>query len=375
MSRAISDPSPAQSSRSRLSWINRLMASRSFQKWAAGFPLTRGFVRREGQALFDLMAGFAHSQVLMGVVKLDLPKMLMDGPLGIKAIAHRTGVPADRLVILLRAAEALGLLVSRDDVFHLAPRGVALQTVPGLDAMIRHHEVLYRDLEDPVAFFKGQTEPELAGFWPYVFGGDMEPEVAETYSALMADSQALVAEDTLRAVSLRGVSRLMDVGGGSGAFLSEVAKAYPALELMLFDLPEVVPVARERFVQMGAIDQLDIRSGSFKTDALPSGADAISLTRILFDHSDATVSQLLDKCFAALPSGGRLIISEPMLGQDKPSRAGDAYFALYTLAMSTGKTRSANEIRALCEKAGFVKFRMPKPVRPFVTSCLDMSKP
>jgi len=154
--------------------------------------------------------------------------------------------------------------------------------------------------------------PELAGFWPYVFGGDVDASVAQTYSDLMAQSQVLVVEDTLRTVSFKGVSRLLDVGGGTGAFLEGVGRAYPALDVTLFDLPPVVPAARARFD--------------------------------LYDHTDETVAALLSKVYAALPDGGRLLVSEPMLGDAKPARAGDAYFALYTLAMGTGKTRSPSQI-------------------------------
>ena len=99
------------------------------------------------------------------------------------------------------------------------------------------HRAFYRDLEDPVAFLKDAEDTELARFWPYVFGaaGDVEPEVARTYSDLMADSQGLVAEETLRHVSVGRTKRLMDLGGGSGAFLAAALTRYPDLEAVLFE--------------------------------------------------------------------------------------------------------------------------------------------
>jgi demethylspheroidene O-methyltransferase len=96
-----------------------------------------------------------------------------------------------------------------------------------------------------------------------------------------------------------------------------------------------------------------IHPGSFRDDPLPAGADAISLVRVLYDHADATVGALLAKVRQALPAGGRLIISEPMSGGARPDPATDVYFAVYTLAMGTGRTRSAVEIAALCSAAGF----------------------
>jgi len=67
-------------------------------------------------------------------------------------------------------------------------------------------------------------------------------------------------------------------------------------------------------------------------------------------------------------------VSEPMLGDAKPARAGDAYFALYTLAMGTGKTRSPSQIAALCRAAGFADVRIPKSPRPFVTQVVVAQK-
>jgi demethylspheroidene O-methyltransferase len=349
--------------------LNRLVASRGFQRWAARFPLTRGIVRREGEAIFDLVAGFCHSQVLQALVAFDIPADLLAHARPTAALARRAGVPTDRMETLLNAGAAIGLLTRRRDAtWTLTRRGAALATVPGLAGMIRHHAVLYRDLADPVAFFRGETETELAAFWPYVFGAGaaQDPDTAARYSRLMADSQTLVAEDTLAVVDLRQSRALMDVGGGTGAFLSAVARAAPHLRLTLFDLPAVLAPARARFEAEGT--PVTIVPGSFRDDPLPQGADTITLVRVLYDHADDTVRALLARVHAALPPGGRLVVSEPMTGGPRPERAGDAYFALYCMAMRTGRARSAGEIGALLAAAGFGRIAAPRARRPFITS-------
>ncbi|MEM9966922.1 MAG: methyltransferase [Pseudomonadota bacterium] len=359
----------------RLPSFARLIAQRRFQKWAARFPLTRRSVRREGEALFDLLAGFCHSQVLMALVQLDIPARLLARPMAVEGLSRLTGVPDQRLRVLLQAAEALKLVkLKRDGRYALTRRGAALVGAPGLQQMILHHQVLYRDLADPAAFFRGENVPGLAHFWPYVFGADVSADVAQTYSELMAQSQLLVSDDTLDTVPLAGVRHLLDVGGGTGTFLQEAGERYPAMRLTLFDLPAVASQAEARFSRSGLSTRSEIVTGSFRTDPLPVGADAISLIRVLYDHSDETVERLLAKCHAALPNGGRLIISEPMSGGAKPERAGDAYFALYTLAMQTGKTRSAEQIAALCRAAGFESVQAPAPRRAFVTRCVVATK-
>ncbi|GAA0312462.1 methyltransferase [Rhodovulum strictum] len=358
-------------------WRNRKIASPGFQSWASHFPLTRGHARREGERLFDLVSGFVHSQVLYAVIELDLLEATCDAPQSVARLALRSGIAPDRMEALCQAAVALGLFERVGGGYQLAALGAALMGVPGLVDMIRHHDVFYRDMEDPVAVLKGEKETELARFWPYVFGaGAVEhPEVAERYSGLMAESQALVAEETLRTISFAGVARLLDVGGGTGAFLAAVGRANPALQMVLFDLPAVVPAAETRFHEAGMAGRARVVAGDFHDDPLPSGADAISLVRVCFDHSDDAVAALMAKAFAALPPGGRLIVSEPMAGGARPDRPGDAYFAFYCMAMQTGKARSQARLAEMMKEAGFQGIETPRTRRPFVTSVVTGCKP
>lgn len=362
----------------RSGWSNRLIARPGFQAWVARVPLLRRLARAEGQELFDLVSGFVRAQVLLALVELDIPAKLLDRPRSTQDLARAADLPADRMQILLQAGAALGLLKAhRDGQFGLARKGAALLGVPGLTAMIRHHSVFYRDLADPLALLRGETETELAQFWPYVFGaqGDVPAETTRIYSDLMADSQSLVAQDTLRQVRFAKVRRLLDVGGGSGAFAAAVCQAHPDLRATVFDLPAVMPQAASRLDASGLSDRVNLTGGSFRDDSLPKGADMISLVRVLYDHSDETVADLLAKVFTALPPGGRLVISEPMAGGARPEPSGDVYFAFYTLAMRTGRARSAARIAKLCQAAGFTAVRCPRPVRPYVTSIVEATRP
>lgn len=358
-------------------WFARLVAKPRFQELASRLPFARGMARRDGAEIFDLVQGFVRSQALFALVELNILQRLLDGPRRSEDLAFAASMQAERMQVLLNAGAAMGLLKRRrDGTYALARKGAAILGVPGLQDMIRHHDVFYRDLSDPVALLRNEKETELSRFWPYVFGGENVPAgVATRYSDLMAHSQGLVAQDTLRQVSLKGVRKLVDVGGGSGAFLMAVARKYRQPELVLFDLPEVMPSAAERLSRAGLQDRIVQVPGSFRRDDLPAGADAISLVRVLYDHADETVTDLLARAFAALPSGGRLIISEPMAGSAGPDPAGDVYFAFYTMAMGTGKARSAERIAQLCKTAGFEGISTPKPARAYVTSVVTALKP
>jgi len=371
---ALADPDIGSNWRDRLyRWKIALIGSRGFQRRAARLPFAKRIAKKDGEALFDLVAGFVHSQMLMAFVELDLPKHLATKPRTLADLSLRTEIPADRLRVLLNGATALGLLAQkRDGRYALGRLGAALPGIPGLSQMIRHHDVLYRDLADPTAFFRDGSNTELAAFWPYVFGatGEIDPDIAATYSDLMADSQTLVAEEALAHLDLSDAKTLLDIGGGTGVFLTEAGRAFPHLSLHLFDLPPVVPPATARFQREGLAERSEITAGSFRTDPLPHGADAISLIRVLYDHADETVAALLSKVYSTLPDGGRLIVSEPMRG----TRSGDAYFGPYCLAMQAGCARSAEEISEHLENAGFSEIKICRTSRPFVTGLVTARK-
>ncbi|ESQ16371.1 MAG: hypothetical protein N838_06080 [Thiohalocapsa sp. PB-PSB1] len=356
-------------------WRDRLMASAGFQRWAADFPLTRPVAGRRARQLFDITAGFVYSQILYACVELDVFDKLADGPRSAAELAGSMGMSEVAAERLLRAAVAIDLLQRRaGDRFGLGRHGVAMPGNPGIAAMVKHHRMLYQDLADPVALFRGEIEQtELGRYWSYA--GSLDPaadgddRVAE-YSTLMSASTGFVAEDTLDAYSLRKHKCLMDVGGGEGRFLIQAGERWPHLELMLFDLPAVSERAARTLEQAGLGERARAIGGNLKADPLPKGADIISLVRVILDHNDDGAMVILRAVRAALPDGGTLLITEPMSETPGAESVGDAYFGLYLLAMGSGRTRPPRELKAMLTQAGFEQIRLLHTRRPLQTRVL-----
>ena len=354
-----------------------LVGSAAFQSWAARSLFTRAAAKRDGERLFDLVAGFTYSQILQAFVALDLPRHLRACPSYPAELAVKIDAPERRISVLCQAAASLGLLTRlRDGRYALARLGAAINGVGGLRDMILHHDILYRDLGPAEGFFRGETDPDLARFWPYVFGAAAaeDPATAERYSHLMSETQNLVSDEILSSLSFGKAQHVMDIGGGPGVFLAACAKAHPDVQVTLFDLPQVAALAQDRFERAGIAARATIVSGSFRDDPLPLGPDLITLIRVLYDHEDETVLRLLKSVHAALPEGGKIVIAEPMSGGEAPDRSADAYFALYCMAMGTGTVRSAAQIGELLSKAGFARVSPVKTGRPFVTRIVTAEK-
>ncbi|WP_315803438.1 methyltransferase [Bradyrhizobium sp. SZCCHNS3002] len=355
-------------------WRDALLASAAFQRWASAFPLTRPIARRRAAELFDLCAGFVYSQTLAACVQLDLFETLRAGPCDLAALASRAVVPEAAMESLCEAASALQLLERRGACYGLGPLGAALLGNPGIAAMVRHHAALYADLTDPVALLRGQDrERRLAQYWPYALdktGDALTRDSVAPYTALMAASQPMIADVVLAAYPLSGHRCLLDVGGGDGSFLTAAARAAPQLQLKLFDLPEVAAIAQERLAKAGLADRVTITAGSFYDDALPTGADVISLIRVVHDHDDEAVARLLAKLRAALPDDGVLLLGEPMREATGGSDGVSAYFEIYLRAMGQGRPRSAGRLRELLHAAGFSQVRVLRTRLPLIASVI-----
>ncbi len=349
--------------------IDRWMAQPSLYRRALTLPLARWMTQRRAERLFGLMAGFVHSQVLLGCVRLRVLEHVFERPRTLDELASLCGMPAEALERLLSSAVAIELLALRGGGrYGLGPLGRPVAADPGLRGMIEHHAVLYEDLRDPLALLRGRAA-SLQAYWPYTEGSDAgstgrwaASQVAR-YSELMASSQRFLIEELLAAYPFAEHQCVMDVGGGLGAWIRALARHAPGLQLKLFDLPPVAQLARQQMVQAGLEGRVAVHGGSFAHDPLPTGADLITLLRVAHDHPDSVVRPLLAAIHAALPIGGTLLLAEPMADPDGTPAAADAYYHFYLLAMGTGRLRTPAELMELMAEAGFSHLELvPNPM-------------
>lgn len=356
-------------------WVmrrNAVLGSARFQHWAARMPIFRWVARRRAAAQFDLVAGFVYSQILAAFVEAGLVEYLNGALLSLDDIADSTKLETDAADRLLKGAGALDLAESpQPGLWTLGQAGAELAPNSGAMAMIRHHRLLYRDLAAPLELLaEGRhEETALSAFWTYASKSGTAS--SSDYSALMAATQPMVSQQIIDAYDFSRHQRMLDIGGGSGAFVAAVATSTPSLQFGIFDLPGVVAEAESRLADSARIT---LHGGSFKRDPIPTGYDLVTLSRILHDHDDDVATALLAGIYAALPPGGTLLIVEPMAESQGAERMGDAYFGFYLWAMNSGRPRSADEISEMLANAGFVRVKTIKTALPIITSAIIASK-
>ncbi len=310
------------------------------------------------RALFDLCSGFVYSQVLLACTRLKLFQLLEESPRSVRELAECVDIPSEAMQRLIEAAEALNLVEQRGaNRYGLGSLGAALLGNPGLALMIEHHDAFYADLKDPLALLRGEMQcNELEKYWPYARRSKpdcLQSDDISAYSELMAESQKMISSQVLDAYSLDKHERLLDVGGGAGVFAAAAVSAHPKLSASVFDLPAVCALASQRFHQMNLAHRLHTHGGDFLSDEIPVGYDVVSLVRVLHDHDDAAVIDLLRSIRQSIKPEGVLLIAEPMLETQGGKPVTAAYFNFYLLAMGQGKPRSRQAIEAMLKQAGF----------------------
>lgn len=184
--------------------------------------------------------------------------------------------------------------------------------------------------------------------------GEMPPDLARVITAFMnAHSRA-----SSRAVALqplfRDVRRVLDVGGGSGIFSIEIAKAWPQLAATVLEIDTICIETRRYIEAAGIAARVATHAANMFTQPWPAGHDVHFFSNIFHDWSAETCRLLARRSFEALPSGGRILLHEMLLDDDGCGPLPATAFSLLMLMGTKGKQYSLPELRDFLEGAGFV---------------------
>lgn len=317
------------------------------------------------------LLGATATQVMGVVTKLDLADRIGDGEAQVDDLAEKCGIPSRQLSRLLRALTGMGLCVQRGTGrYALSPTGSLLRK--GYPGSLRD---LVRLSSDPVT-----QEPWLRldyslrtgrSAFQEVFGTpvferfEQDGELGALYHAAMSQRSRNVADALPEYYDFTRFSTVVDVGGGDGTLLTAIMKHVPHLRGVVFDTAAGTAQARDTVHAAGLTSRCQVIAGDF-FDTVPPGADLYLLKSITHDWDDAAVTDILVRCRAALPPGGRLLIIEPVLPETVESGAQeDAYFSdLNMLVLHGGMERTRADFDRLCAGAGLkVTDVVPLPSR------------
>lgn len=305
-------------------------------------------------SILELTRGFMASRVLISAAELDLFTLLTPKPLTANAAAEAIGADLRSITILLDALCALGFVVKTNGTYQTEPSVAPLlssNSHTSLLPMILHMGSVWQNWSSITDIVKGKTVPDLEK-------GIMAKDHLEAFIGAMHVVAFKAAPAVVAAIDPAGASRLLDVGGGSGAYVLAFLDAYPSLQATLFDRPPVIEMARVRVHDAAMTDRVTFVPGNFYKDELPEGHDLALLSAIIHQNSSEENEALYRKIHQALDTGGRIVIRDHVMSPDHTQPLEGALFAVNMLAGTKGGgTYTFEEIEAGLAAAGFSRIR------------------
>lgn len=304
------------------------------------------------------MAAF-HAPTLAIADEIGLFAAIAAAPIGSDELATMLAIELRATEAIAGLMTALGFLALVDDKFELTEtaRTYLLPSSPfywgGMLRRIRENPLDCRKLIDSLRRGKAAADARLTAMWQAP-QPPTEALIAFTH-AMHAHSFSLAVR-TISKLALRG--RLLDVAGGSGSYSIAAALHDPGLCCTLLDLPPVCGVAANYAADYGVSDRVSSVPADMFVEDWPLHHEAILLADIFHDWDDERCRVLASRAFAALPSRGRVLIHEMLLADDKVGPATAISYSMIMVFVTQGRQRTAPEVRAILETAGFGDIRV-----------------
>lgn len=332
--------------------------------------MTSEVILKQQRHLREIARGFRQAQVLLTCVDLGVFDALSTHSATAHDLARAIGADPRAMELLLNAATALGFLEKRDSLFFNTTLTEACLTPGGMGDMsrsLRLDSAFYRrwgNLADAVRTGKRPEENRQ----------DEQPEdwVRNFIYALYnsARPMAPIIAEALALPEDRPI-RVIDVGGGHGGYSLALAQRYPLLTATVIELPRVAPIAQEIIANAGMSDRVTVQEGDFQKEGLGAGYDVALVFGVLNGEALEGRPALIGKVFAALKSGGQIVLRDIVLEPDRSGPPDATLFALQMLlATESGGLDTRDDWANWLLSAGFShpkQVALPEWVGSFLT--------
>jgi len=323
----------------------------------------------DDRRLWDLWLSGVHQPAMVAAENAGVFSALAEAPGTAAEVAARLGFDERATRITLRLLSALRLLLVREGRYHLSEeariylvKGSPWYWVPMASVGVSewHRVRLLQKLRqrgsDHVSGPEGtplvSTEGRSADEWA---AGNVSPQRAREVATRMHAHSLAPAVAVARHYDFRGITRLLDVGGGSGCFVVAAAQAYAHLRCTLLELPAMCEVASGYIAAGSVADRVDTCAVDMFRQPWPRGYDAIFFSNVWHDWNVRTCQWLAARAFDALPPGGRILLHEMLLDDDGAGSVTAASFSMMMLLATQGQQFTLRELKDILEEAGFAR--------------------
>lgn len=312
-------------------------------------------VREEAMKVREIWGAFRSSRVLITANNYRVFDLLTT-PQSAETISQKLNIDLRATEILLDALTALGLLKKSGYIYKnsaISSRFLIKGSPYYQGDIVRHADTLWKNWSGLDEVIKtGEPSHKAYNQEAFVLG--------------MHNLAALKVKDVMKVIGLKEVKTALDLGGGPGTYSMEMAKR--GVRVTLFDYPETIGIAK-KLIEKKKVKGINFMSGDFIFDNIGKGYDLIFISQILHSYSDKSNLQILRKCREALNKGGRIVIQEFYISDNRTYPSQSALFSVNMLVNTqAGRCYSPREISEWLLKAGLKNIK----VRPMDDTILIM---
>ncbi|WP_349358457.1 methyltransferase [Stappia sp.] len=334
-------------------------------------------VLTEAEEISDIAFGYMGSKALFAALRFGVFTTLARGPMRAEALADAVDLPAERCRTLLTALTALGLTSVEGDTYRNSP---AAERFLVKGAKYDFSDYLRLQVGQQMYPLMDQIEPALTGDLPDDATASYadwfsDAEEARLYSESQHAGSLGPAQSLARKIDLSNARKLLDVGGGTGAFAITLCEANPQLTATIVDFPNVAKLGLDFVARAGLDDRISYRTGNALETEWPKDQDVILMSYLLSGVPDHAHEGLIARAVEHLAPGGRLLVHDFVVDAD---RAGPKNTALWQLQHTafTPEARSISDdwLAARLRDAGLTEVSVA-PLIPGMTKLAVGTRP
>jgi SAM-dependent methyltransferase len=306
--------------------------------------------------IIDDVRGFMKSRVILSAAELDFFSKLDGNFISAEDLADRLGLDEKATTRLLDCLVTYDLLEKEKNRYRTTKTGSYLssQNPESVLPMINHMNTIWDNWSRLTDVIEKGANPYLR---PVVDSESKEDRIA--FIGAMHVAAKRISKKIAEAYDLSPFKKLLDIGAGSGAYTIAFLKKNPQLNAVIFDLENVIPIAKEKISEHDLHHRVRFVPGNFYKEDLPAGCDLALLSAIIHQNSSQQNLELYRKIYRALAPGGRLIIRDHIMDESRTNPPAGALFALNMLVNTPeGDTYTFEEVKDTLETAGFIEIKL-----------------
>jgi len=290
------------------------------------------------------------ANVLLAALELRIFSILKDKALSVRAIAKQSDSQPLETEMLLNALVAMGALSKNKSLFKNTP-----ETYKHLcDSSPHYKKGMMKLRAQNRDEWSGLLEMIRNGRDPSPHEGDDDADFRWYFTHAMHERSAFYASQLATSVCRKPVGSLLDLGGGPGSYSAAILRKDKKATATLFDRTVTLSVAKTILKPAPVFSRFDFMEGDlFQTD-YGRGFDTVLFSNILHIYNPKENGVLFKKIHRSLEKGGRFLLVDLFLNENKTEPYDAALFSLTMLMFTaTGKTYTFKETETMLKKAGF----------------------